>query len=270
MSKNLNVKIDSEGKEIDHRDDICSEEECEFDDLKSELIDSAESSLYQKLSGATYFSTIVHPTETRSAPNSPQSSNGRNLKINVKQRILSYENLSSRSFDISNSSQSLPKTVKMTLADEMKPLISSRGGHKGVISRILRGLKDQKDDNSLTLVLFKKLENNIEDQLKKIDVKEEDMVKIYCTHNVDEEDSDRQADLESSYQYKTNVYKQLSDFSIFLETKSKVVNNSSSSNAFVGRNPFGIKIICPKYNKGNNSTLILYICKHVKFYNDTF
>ena len=109
MSKNLNVKIDSEGKEIDHRDDICSDEECEFDDLKSELHDSAESSLYQNLSGATYFSTIVLPSETKSAPNSPQSSKSRNFKINLKQRIWSYEHLSSRTFDIINSSQSLPK-----------------------------------------------------------------------------------------------------------------------------------------------------------------
>jgi len=44
MSKNINVKINSEGKEIDHRDDICSDEECEFDELKSELHNS-ESSL---------------------------------------------------------------------------------------------------------------------------------------------------------------------------------------------------------------------------------
>ena len=34
MSKNLNVKKDS--KENDHRGDIGSDEECEFDDLKSE------------------------------------------------------------------------------------------------------------------------------------------------------------------------------------------------------------------------------------------
>ena len=41
MSKNLNVKIDSKENDIDHRGGIGSDEECEFDDLKSELHDSA-------------------------------------------------------------------------------------------------------------------------------------------------------------------------------------------------------------------------------------
>ena len=252
MSKNLNVKKDS--KENDHRGDIGFDEECEFDDLKSELHDSAESSLYQSLSGATYFNTIVHPTETKSAPNSPQKLKGRHLKINVKQRILSYENLSSSKFDISNSIQSLPKTIKMTLARDLKPLNSSRAGHKGRINRILKGLNEQADQGLLTLDWFKKQESAIEDQLKKIGYKEDEMVKVYDTYNIDVEDSDRNMDLETSYQYQTEVLKQLSDFSIILESRNKDENNSNSSNsnsnAFVGRNPFGIKITCPKYNGG--------------------
>ena len=69
---------------------------------------------------------------------------------------MSYENLSSCTFDIINSSQSLPKTFKMTLEEELMPLISSRGGHKGKITRIVT-----EEDNPSTLSNFATSVTNI-------------------------------------------------------------------------------------------------------------
>ena len=143
--------------------EISSDEERELNEIKSELISSADS-VDDKLPKYLNY---------RSAPTSPSKrtvSRRPNVEftlLSVRDRISSFENL-----PITVNLENLPIPVNsftMSLAEEIKPLKLSRGSYKGKITHVLNGLKDYSDAGTLEELFVKKQAAQVTNYLNKIE-----------------------------------------------------------------------------------------------------
>ena len=179
------------------REGYNSDEEGEFDEIKSALTSSAES-------------VDDHLTEffsVQSAPSSPsrrtvsQRSDVAHTLLSVRDIVSSIENLSSVS--------SVNSTI-MSLKDELKPLKGSRASYKGKITLVLKGLKAYSDAGTLDQFIVKKQVTQVTNYLAKIEEIDQSMSDVWDKHSISLEEPSRSEDVLNSVQHQMDVSAQLS------------------------------------------------------------
>ena len=149
-----------------------SEEEREFQDLKSDLTSSDESN-------------NVSPDGKYKSPS---------LEYEDRKKVAQLV----KSFSLDN-------IVNMSINDELKPLRLSRSSYKGKITRVLNGLEQAKSSSKLDEGFFKRQETSINQYIGKIDDIENQMADIYDRHEIALEESLRKKDLDDSYTHLMGV-----------------------------------------------------------------
>ena len=127
------------------RKDLTEQDKLDIEDLKqsltdsSEFVDAAEKPKLLVRDIVELYNSRVRISETKSVPTSPSKSFKSN-KPDLLVRNLSVEDFST-----------LVPFSKMTLAEELSPLLNVRKGHKGWVTRHLNNLKESYDKSELTL-----------------------------------------------------------------------------------------------------------------------
>ena len=205
---------------MNSRLDVSSKEELEINEIKTDLINSAEASINLEFhSGLTEFhksilnSSTLNSLGTQSAPNSPPSRRSR-YRISVKSRVASLERNQFKFL--------LVEDNRSIMEAELKPLKAKRGAHKAWVTRTINEMKGNSDNYSPSL--FKRMENRINVQIDKIEDIDLQIVEIYDKHGAKmTEDSD------GSFAFISYIQSELDTFE--LEVKSKTTKENSGDAA---------------------------------------
>ena len=109
------------------------------------------------------------------APSSSVSSS----VVNVRDRVATLELLNQVSSKLAEY-----KSANMGLKEDLKPLISPRGGLKARVTIILNGLRDSDGKDELNLNLFRRQEIAIKEFFEKINKAEDEIEDIYDLHDI--------------------------------------------------------------------------------------
>ena len=224
------------------RDGYDSLDEQDLDEIKSELASSADSVEDKLPDRFQYQSAPTSPSRTIS-----QRSNVEFTLLSVRERVSSLENLSNN--------LTVPSST-MTLKDDLKPLIASRGSYRGKITISLKSLKEFSEANKLNELLLDRQINSVSRLLDKIEEIEMKMSTIYESYAVTLSDTARSEDLTKSIQYVQEVTSTLAGYrqaSKPTPVANKSVRNQDLVDALAknqgapGRN----LVTCGKFDGGN-------------------
>ena len=196
------------------RDGYDSLDEQDLDEIKSELASSADSVEDKLPDRFQYQSAPTSPSRTIS-----QRSNVEFTLLSVRERVSSLENLSNN--------LTVPSST-MTLKDELKPLIASRGSYRGKITISLKSLKEFSEANKLNELLLDRQINSVSRLLDKIEEIEVKMATIYESYAVTLSDTARSEDVTKSIHYVQEVTSTLDGYR--QASKATPVVNKDASN----------------------------------------
>ena len=190
------------------------------------------------------------PAEFHSAP----SSSVPNSEVSVKQRVATLELL-----NLVKAKLVSLKSVNMVLKDDLKPLVSRRGGFKARVTIIVKGLKDSAGKNELNLNLFKRQELAIKEYFDKINNVEDQIEEVYDNHDIELDEEERAAWRQEAYLYKLNLQAELATMESALTSAAdpprQDAQDLASAITKVGGNPLRIQLTCSKFNGGAKDRL---------------
>ena len=121
--------------------------------------------------------------------------------------------------------------VKMTdssLKDKLTPYIKKRGGYKSCITVAIKKL-DSLSDDELTEENFLRRRDNIDQYLQKIVKVNEDILELFITEDIGEEDTVRVEEIEQQITYLDQINDKLAEIERKLKNKKHSDSNASSS-----------------------------------------
>ena len=201
------------------REGYSSEDERELNEIKSELVSSAESVENQLL--GHFLSVPSSPSLLRLRPDTDFT------LLSVRDRISSIENLAASSTPHSTMSG------KEKLKEELKPKRASRGSYRGKITRQLNLLKEKEVAGTLNKMLLEREVKKITAYLDKIEELEGEMSDIWDRHKIALDDADRAQSADASDAYFLDVTTQLTNLEQELVPKPVDMHNDVSNKDLV-------------------------------------
>ena len=184
---------------------ITFNDEWEFEDLKSDLLEEFEQSL-EAASG--FFSARQSPVRfnldqrANSAPSSPSRVS------NVQNKIDKFESFIALNY---------PNKVKiMTYKKEIEILANSRNASKAWVTRTLNSLLIHKTESTLNDEVFEIKSESIKRYIKTIEEKETQIAAVYDANNVTPESSERKHSLDTTFNFIDNTLVSLSEMKVYL------------------------------------------------------
>ena len=224
------------------REGYSSEDERELNEIKSELVSSAESE--DQLLGQ-FLSVPSSPSRvSRLCPDTAFT------LLSARDRISSWEKLAASSAWRDN----------MTLDSELQPKKASRSAYKGKITQQVNFLNEQRDANALNEMLLERSVKKITAYLDKIEDIETEMSGIWDKHSVPPENADRLADETAANKYQLEITTKLTNFRTALQpapvvpvAPNDVVSNKELVEAIVKSQgaPGRSFIQCEHFDGGN-------------------
>ena len=185
--------------------DITYNDEWEFEDIKSDLLEEFEQSL-EAASG--FFSARQSPVRfnldqrANSAPSSPSRVS------NVQNKIDKFESFIALNY---------PNKVKiMTYKKDIEILANSRNASKAWVTRTLNSLLTHKTESTLNDEVFEIKSESIKRYIKTIEEKETQIAAVYDANNVTPESSERKHSLDTTFNFIDNTLVSLSEMKVYL------------------------------------------------------
>ena len=200
--------------------DITFDDECEIEDLKSDLLEEFEQSL-EVASG--FLSARQSPVKVSldkkaySAPSSP------NKISNVQNKIDKFESFIALNY---------PNKVRIMTGykKEIETLANSRNASKAWVTRTLNTLFKHKTENTLNNEVFELKAESIKRYINKMEEKESEIAAVYDANGVAVEAVERKHSLDSTFGFIDNTLVALSEMRLHL-IKLKESEGDDSGNA---------------------------------------
>ena len=174
--------------------------------------------------------------------------------VNVRDRVATLELLNQVSSKLAEY-----KSANMGLKEDLKPLISRRGGLKARVTIILNGLRDSDGKDELNLNLFRRQEIAIKEFFEKINKVEDEIEDVYDLHDIAVDEDERGKWRDEAYKYKLDIQTQLSDMESKLSpaaAQPRPEGQDLASANSVGGNPLRLKLSCSRFNGGAKDRLV--------------
>ena len=189
--------------------DITHDDECDFEDIKSDLLEEFEQVL-DRASG--FLSARQSPVKDKvtldnraySAPSSP------NRISNVQNKIEKFESFIANNY---------PNKIRIMSGykKDIEVLANSRNASKAWVTRTLNTLIKHKSENSLNNEVFDLKAEQIKKYINKIEEKESEIAAIYDANKVGVDAPERTNSIDTTFEFIDHALVSLSEMSVYLE-----------------------------------------------------
>ena len=189
--------------------DITHDDECDFEDIKSDLLEEFEQVL-DRASG--FLSARQSPAKDKvtldrraySALSSP------NKISNVQNKIEKFESFIANNY---------PNKIRILsgFRKEIEVLASSRNASKTWVTRTLNTLNTHKTENTLNQQVFDLKSEQIQKYINKIEENESEIAAIYDVNKVGADAPERTNSMDSTFDFIDHALVSLSEMSVYLE-----------------------------------------------------
>ena len=169
--------------------DITHDDECEFEDIKSDLLEEFEQGLDRAsgfLSARQSPVKVTLDNKAYSAPSSP------NKISNVQNKIDKFESFIAINY---------PNKIRIMTGykKDIEVLANSRNASKAWVTRTINTLLKHKTENSLNNEVFELKAESIKKYINKIEEKESEIAALYDANNVGVEVPERTNSLDTTF-----------------------------------------------------------------------